>query len=70
MEPRVVSINIYKAVRIIRRDAVTLTADEESVRAAIFADLSNRDLLLLTKGDVDVTTRPGAHAPRPTSSAR
>jgi hypothetical protein len=31
-----VSINIYKAVRIFLRDAVTLTADEESVRAAIF----------------------------------
>ncbi len=28
-----VSINIYKAVRIIRRDAVALTADEESVRS-------------------------------------
>ena len=42
-----VSINIYKAVRIIRRDAVTLTADEEAVRAEIFPDLDRRAFLQL-----------------------
>jgi len=42
-----VSINIYKAVRIIRRDAVTLTEDEESVRAAIFPELDRRAFLQL-----------------------
>ena len=42
-----VSINIYKAVRIIRRDAVTLTAEEESVRVEIFPDLNRRAFLQL-----------------------
>ena len=42
-----ISINIYKAVRIVRRDAVTLTAGEEAVRIEIFPDLNRRAFLQL-----------------------
>ncbi len=84
-----VSINIYQAIRIVRRDSVTLEAEEESIRTTIFPSLSkrdflqlwaagrgdeapvgeqlctegtpNRDLFLLTAGELLVTTRAGLH---------
>ncbi len=87
-----VSVNIYQAIRIVRRNAVTLGAEEESIRTAIFPNLSkrdflqlwaagrgddapvgerlctegspNRDLFLLTSGELLVTTRAGLRRTR------
>jgi CRP-like cAMP-binding protein len=39
--------NIWRAVRIVRRNSVALSDEEESIRHRLFATLSRRDFLLL-----------------------
>lgn len=41
------SANVWRAVRIVRRNSVPLSAEEEHVRRELFPSLSRRDFLLL-----------------------